>query len=117
MQVGHSGVTEGVVKATAAALLAHELIKVRLHEPEDKKGMAQAIADGTQAMLCGLIGHTAILYRPHPTRPRSLAQLANPNEKPNALGGQADKPSESPKKVAYKKRMTEKAAAKKLARG
>jgi RNA-binding protein len=72
VQVGHSGITEGVVAATAEALLAHELIKVRLHEPEDKHAMAEALASGAQATLCGLVGHTAILYRPHPKRPKVL---------------------------------------------
>jgi RNA-binding protein len=74
VHVGHAGVTEGVVKAVAEALLAHELIKVRLHEPEDKSGMAKALAEGTHATLCGLVGHTAILYRPHPERPRIVLQ-------------------------------------------
>jgi RNA-binding protein len=72
VQVGHSGVTEGVVAATAEALLAHELIKVRLHEPEDKHAMAEALASGADAALCGLVGHTAILYRPHPKKPKVL---------------------------------------------
>jgi RNA-binding protein len=72
VQVGHSGITEGVVAATREALLAHELIKVRLHEPEDKHAMADALATGALATLCGLVGHTAILYRPHPKQPKVL---------------------------------------------
>jgi RNA-binding protein len=68
--VGHAGVTDAVVKAVDEALLAHELIKVRLHQPEDKKGSAAEIAERTAAARCGLVGHTVILYRPHPTRPR-----------------------------------------------
>ena len=59
-----------VVRAVDAALLAHELIKVRLHEPEDKKAAARHLAESTGAALCGLIGHTVILYRPHPEKPR-----------------------------------------------
>lgn len=70
VQVGYAGVTEGVLEALARALLDHELVKVRLHEPEDKQGMAQALATGCDATLCGLVGHTAILYRPHPEKPR-----------------------------------------------
>ena len=68
--VGQAGVTDAVVEAVDDALLAHELIKVRLHQPEDKKGSAAELAERTSAALCGLIGHTVILYRPHPTRPR-----------------------------------------------
>lgn len=68
--VGRDGVTDAVVRAVDAALTTHELIKVRLHEPEDKRSAAQALADGAAAALCGLVGHTVILYRPHPERPR-----------------------------------------------
>lgn len=68
--VGHSGVTPEVLKAVDRALLDHELIKVRLREPEDKKAMANALSEGTHSALCGLVGHTAILYRPHPDAPK-----------------------------------------------
>jgi RNA-binding protein len=70
VQVGHSGVTDGVIAAVREALRAHELIKVRLHEPEDKKGMADALAAASVSTLCGLVGHTAILYKRHPKEPK-----------------------------------------------
>lgn len=70
VQVGSSGVTEGVVQALDQALLDHELIKVRMHEPEDKKGMAAELARLSGSHLCGLVGHSAILYRPHPKEPQ-----------------------------------------------
>ena len=62
--------SEGVLRALDKALFDHELIKVRLREPEDKRAMAAALAEGSGAALCGLVGHTAILYRPHPEKPR-----------------------------------------------
>jgi len=70
VQVGHEGITDGVVAAMEQALLDHELIKVRMHEPEDKKAMAAELSRRADAHLCGLIGHTAIIYRPHPKEPR-----------------------------------------------
>jgi RNA-binding protein len=70
VQVGHEGVTDAVVRAVDETLTTHELVKVRLHEPEDKKAAAAALAEGTRSALCGLVGHTVILYRPHPERPR-----------------------------------------------
>jgi RNA-binding protein len=70
VHVGHEGVTDAVVRSLDEALAAHELIKVRLHQPADKRGAAQALADATGAVLCGLVGHTVILYRRHPERPR-----------------------------------------------
>jgi RNA-binding protein len=69
VQVGQSGVTDGVIAAVAEALLDHELIKVRLHEPDDKKGMAAKLAEGSDAEMCGLVGHTVILYKAHPKKP------------------------------------------------
>jgi RNA-binding protein len=68
--VGHAGVSDAVIEAVHDALLAHELIKVRLHQPEDKHGAAAELAERSRAALCGLVGHTVILYRPHPTKPR-----------------------------------------------
>jgi RNA-binding protein len=70
VQVGHQGVTDGVLRAVDDALATHELVKVRLREPEDKHGDAEALAAGTTSALCGLVGHTVILYRPDPESPR-----------------------------------------------
>ena len=67
--VGQAGVTDAVLASVDAALTARELIKVRLHEPDDKHADAEARAARTGATLCGLVGHTVILYRPHPERP------------------------------------------------
>jgi len=69
VQVGSSGVTESVLRQVDEALGDHELIKVRLFDPEDKKADAQSLAEGTQSTLCGLVGHTVILYRAHPDEP------------------------------------------------
>lgn len=68
--VGEAGLSEAVVRALDRALLDHELVKVRLRQPEDKKAMAAELAARGGAELCGLVGHTAILYRRHPDRPR-----------------------------------------------
>jgi len=68
VHIGHGGVSEPVLRAIRSALTAHELIKVRLHEPEDKRAMAEHIAEATRAALCGLIGHTVILFRPKPKK-------------------------------------------------
>lgn len=70
VQVGHGGLSDGVIGAVDRALFDHELIKVRLHEPEDKAAMAEALSLATGSALCGLVGHTVILFRPHPERPK-----------------------------------------------
>ena len=69
VQVGQEGVTTAVVAAVRQALQDHELVKVRLHRPKDKKAMAQQLATRTDAELCGLVGHQAILYRPRAEDP------------------------------------------------
>lgn len=68
--VGQAGVTDAVVRAVGDALTTHELVKVRLREPEDKRAAADELAERSGAALCGLVGHTVILFRPHPERPR-----------------------------------------------
>jgi len=70
VHVGAAGVTESVIAATDQALADHELVKVRLHEPEDKHAMAEMLAERTGAHLAGVIGHTVILYRRSPESPR-----------------------------------------------
>lgn len=68
--VGEAGITATVLEAVDAALATHELIKVRLREPEDKHAAAEALAEASRAALCGVVGHTVILYRPDPETPR-----------------------------------------------
>jgi RNA-binding protein len=68
--VGGEGIAPGSVRALDAALTAHELVKVRMREPKDKRALAQALAEATGAELAGLVGHTAILYRAHPEEPK-----------------------------------------------
>jgi RNA-binding protein len=70
VQVGDAGVTDAVVHAVDAALRDHELIKVRLHAPADKHALAAALAERAHAELCGVVGHTVILYRPDAEQPR-----------------------------------------------
>lgn len=70
VQVGRAGVSDAVVRAVDGALDDHELIKVRLYEPEDKRALAERLGALTGAEVCGLVGHTVILYRRHPEAPR-----------------------------------------------
>jgi len=80
VHVGQSGLSEAVVAATRAALEAHELVKVRLHEPDDKKATARQLAEASGAALCGVVGHTVILYLRNDEAPR----LAVPGLEPGA---------------------------------
>jgi RNA-binding protein len=68
--VGDAGLGDGTVRALDEALTAHELVKVRMRTPADKRALAAALADAAGATLVGLVGHTAILYRPNPDEPK-----------------------------------------------
>ena len=70
VQVGGAGINAAVLRAVNEALASHELVKIRLNDPTDKKAMAKELARGCGAALCGLVGHTVILYRPDPDEPR-----------------------------------------------
>lgn len=62
--VGKQGITDQVVRHVEQELLNHELIKVRFVDfKEERKPIAEALAERTQAVLVRVIGHVAILYR------------------------------------------------------
>jgi RNA-binding protein len=76
-QVGKRGLTDQVVAAVDEALAAHELIKVKFLEFQDeRRPLAETLAEATQSALVGIIGNTAMLYRPHPERERRRVSLA-----------------------------------------
>ena len=68
--VGEAGVSDSVMGALDEALTSHELVKVRLRQPTNKKETAQMLADGSGAALCGVVGHTVVLYRPRSESPK-----------------------------------------------
>ncbi|MCB9726419.1 MAG: ribosome assembly RNA-binding protein YhbY [Spirochaetaceae bacterium] len=70
VMVGEAGLSPSVLAALDEALARHELVKVRLRQPEDKRGTARELAEAMGAALCGVVGHTVILYRPDPDAPR-----------------------------------------------
>lgn len=63
--LGAKGLTDAVVAETNNALLAHELIKVKINgaEKEDRIAMAHDLCQQLQADLVQLIGSIAVLYR------------------------------------------------------
>jgi len=68
--IGDAGLADGTVRALDEALTAHELVKVRMRAPEDKRALAAALAEASGATLAGLVGHTAILYRANRDDPK-----------------------------------------------
>ncbi len=67
--IGQKGLTASLVDALEEALIVHELVKAKFIDDKDKAFKSQAIemlTKATAAELVGLIGHTAIFFRPHP---------------------------------------------------
>lgn len=65
--IGREGLTDGLLKAVDEGLSQHELIKVKFNDFKEKGQKAEItgeLAARTGSGLAGLIGHTAILYRP-----------------------------------------------------
>jgi RNA-binding protein len=70
VQVGKDGITEGLVGATNAALLEHELIKVRVGEHGgDRHEVATGLASASKSELVGVVGRTVLLYRERAEEP------------------------------------------------
>lgn len=69
VRVGKGGVSEAVVKETKKSLEAHELIKVRL-DSDDRQELAEKLAEAADALVAGMVGKTAILYRARGEKPK-----------------------------------------------
>ena len=74
VQAGKRGISESFLQECDAALLAHELIKIKFHESaqNDKSLILNEICDKTQSELIDIKGHIAVLYREHPELPKIL---------------------------------------------
>jgi RNA-binding protein len=65
VQLGGAGLTAAIVDAVDRALEDHELIKLKLvGEREERRALADGVADKTRSALAGVVGRIAILYRP-----------------------------------------------------
>jgi len=68
--IGREGPSERVIKATDVALARHGLIKIRLEAPDraTRTEWLESVVQACEATLCGLVGHTASLYRPNASK-------------------------------------------------
>lgn len=67
--VGQKGVSESLIANLHEQLLAHELVKVKVHDPDNVEDVARALAAGTDSALVQWIGKTLLFYRAHPDKP------------------------------------------------
>jgi RNA-binding protein len=70
--VGKEGITDSVVAALGQALLDHELVKVKVGSSatDDRKDVAPALAERTEADLVSIVGKTMLIYKAHPEKPK-----------------------------------------------
>lgn len=68
--VGQRGISDSLLENVEAQLLAHELIKVKVHDPDAMAETAEAVHAATGAQLAQKIGHILVFYRAHPEEPQ-----------------------------------------------
>lgn len=66
--IGREGVTDMVVAAVNAVLVADELVKVKVQQncPLDRRQAAEELADRCAAALVQVIGRNFLIFRPNP---------------------------------------------------
>lgn len=67
--VGQHGISENLIDNFRAALLAHELVKVKVHGGDGLVDTAEALYEATGAQLAQKIGFVLVFYKPHPDDP------------------------------------------------
>jgi RNA-binding protein len=72
VQIGKAGVIPSLIQSASDALLARELIKVRVlrNSPEEPGEAINALAQATGAEMVQVIGHNGLLYKHNPEKPR-----------------------------------------------
>lgn len=71
VQIGKNALSDSVVAEVDSALLAHELIKVKLNQGvgDEENTLITDLCEKTEAILVDQIGRIVILYRRHPKKP------------------------------------------------
>ena len=80
VQVGHQGLTEGVLAALDVALERHELVKLKVAGEADVEPteIAPAVEKATKSQLAQIIGHTLVLYRRREKDPKIVLPRPKP---------------------------------------
>jgi RNA-binding protein len=80
VQIGHQGVTKGVLSALSEALDQHELVKVKVSgEAEVDAGeIGPQIEKATKSQVAQVIGHTLVIYKRRAENPK----IVLPRDKP-----------------------------------
>jgi len=71
-QIGRDGLSGSLVSSLEAALLARELVKIRIGSTcdTDRHEVAAELAARTSSALVQVLGSTVLLFRPNPDKPK-----------------------------------------------
>jgi RNA-binding protein len=94
VQIGHQGVTPGVLSALDTALERHELIKIKVAgEAEvDAADIGPQIEKATKSQVAQIIGHTLVVYR----RRKEDPKIVLPKDKPKRAGAPTTPAAKAP---------------------
>jgi RNA-binding protein len=72
VQVGANGVTEGVTKALAQALLDHELVKAKIADDdrESRAASVEKLAQDTGSEVAQTLGKTVLFFKQRKKKPK-----------------------------------------------
>ncbi|AWV89610.1 YhbY family RNA-binding protein [Bradymonas sediminis] len=70
LMVGNRGYSENLIENFNAQILAHELIKVKVHDLDEMDDIAAKIHEATGAQLAQKIGKMLLFYKAHPENPK-----------------------------------------------
>ena len=67
LKVGKAGLSEGFIRSVDAALVQHELVKIKFTEfKEQKKELTPQLAEKTSSHVIMRVGNVLVLHRPRP---------------------------------------------------
>jgi RNA-binding protein len=80
VQLGHQGLTEGVLAALDTALETHELIKLKVagEADVDADTIVPAIEKAARCQVAQVIGHTLVIYRRRERDPKIVLPRVKP---------------------------------------
>jgi RNA-binding protein len=70
--VGDRGISDNLIENFENQLLAHELIKVKVHDNNMIRPVARQLHEATDAQLIQSIGNALLFYKAHPEEPELL---------------------------------------------
>jgi RNA-binding protein len=80
VQIGHQGLTEGVLAALEVALERHELIKVKVSGEAEVEAadLQPEVEKATKSQVAQIIGHTLVVYRRRDKDPKIVLPRVKP---------------------------------------